>query len=156
MDQLHEQKFTSLSINVLSKCCANMFPLLCRSNNKGLVISLSQHPFISFVLHPFFLQHSIFVSIYHSLQLNVFHDVGVVIPSMIWVSICYIAHDMLQDIIANIMLENGAHIQKEVTHLSPHHTWRQVDIVTTRNDFLTLANTLLLPIWLIQIWCSMF
>jgi hypothetical protein len=45
---------------------------------------------------------------------------SVVTPSMIWVSIFYVAHvneyiathDMFQNIIATIVLENGAHIQK--------------------------------------------
>jgi len=67
-----------------------MFPLLCRSNKRGLVIILSKHPFISFVLHPFSYKHSIFVSVYHILQLSSFDNVSVVTPSMIWVSICYI------------------------------------------------------------------
>jgi hypothetical protein len=38
------------------------------------------------------------------------------------------------------MLKNEAHVKKEISHLFPHHTWRQMDIVITKNDFWTLAN----------------
>jgi len=38
-----------------------------------------------------FLQHFIFISVYHILQFCIFHNVSVVIPLMIWVSICYVA-----------------------------------------------------------------
>jgi hypothetical protein len=40
-------------------------------------------------------------------------------------------HDMLQNIIATIVLENGAHIQKEISNLFLHHTQKQMDIVVT-------------------------
>ncbi len=49
-------------------------------------------------------------------------------------------HDMLQNIIATIVLENGAHIQKEISNLFPHHTRKQVDIVVTKDDFWILAD----------------
>jgi hypothetical protein len=44
-------------------------------------------------------------------------------------------HDMLQNIIAVILSKNGTHVQKEISHLFPHHTWRQMDIIITRDDF---------------------
>jgi hypothetical protein len=66
---------------------------------------------------------------------------------MVWVSICYVAcaimnivtHDMLQDTFVAITLESGTYIKKEVYHLFPCHTRRQVDIVITRDSFQTLA-----------------
>lgn len=47
-------------------------------------------PFHFICPQPNFLQHYIFVSIYHILWSHIFQDVNVVIPSAIWVSICYI------------------------------------------------------------------
>jgi hypothetical protein len=49
-------------------------------------------------------------------------------------------HDALWDTIATIALKNGAQVQKNVSHLFPCHTWRQVDIVITKDNFWTLAN----------------
>jgi hypothetical protein len=49
-------------------------------------------------------------------------------------------HDTLQNIVATIASKSGAHIHKEVSHLFLHHTWRQMDIVSTGDSFKTLAN----------------
>ncbi len=49
-------------------------------------------PFHFIYLSTIFLQHFIFILKYHILQSHIFHDVSVVIPSMIQVSICYVAH----------------------------------------------------------------
>ncbi len=49
-------------------------------------------------------------------------------------------HDMLQNIIATIVLENGAHIQKEISNLFLHHTQKQMDIVVTKNNFWILVD----------------
>jgi hypothetical protein len=49
----------------------------------------------------------------------------------------------LQNIVATIMLKNGAHVQREVSHLFPYHTWRWMDIVTTKNSFQTLADVVI-------------
>jgi hypothetical protein len=38
------------------------------------------------------------------------------------------------------MLDSGTHIQKEVSHIFPHHTRRQMDIVITRDDFWTWSD----------------
>jgi hypothetical protein len=35
---------------------------------------------------------------------------------------CIIAHDIFWDIIVTIALENGTHVQREVSHLFLHHT----------------------------------
>jgi hypothetical protein len=35
---------------------------------------------------------------------------------------CTIAHNTLWNIVAPIVLEGGAHVQREVSHLFPHHT----------------------------------
>ncbi len=53
---------------------------------------------------------------------------------------CIVIHDTLQDTIATIALESGAHIQKEVFHLFLCYTWGQMDIVITRDGFQTLVD----------------
>jgi hypothetical protein len=57
-------------------------------------------------------------------------------------------HDTFQNIVVVIALENGAHVQREVSHLFLHHTQRQMDIVIIKNNFQTLAE-LSLPIQLV-------
>jgi hypothetical protein len=42
---------------------------------------------------------------------------------------------------ASIVLENAVHVQREVSHLFPHHTRKWVDIVITRNKFVDLIHT---------------
>ncbi len=90
MDQLHKQEFTSLLIdvpsNVVRTCIHSCVGLATRA--LFLIYFSTLH---SIYLPPIFLQHSIFISIYHILQLCIFHNASVVIPSIIWVSICYIA-----------------------------------------------------------------
>jgi len=49
-------------------------------------------PFHFIYLSTIFLQHFVFILEYHILQSHIFHDVSVVTPLMIWVSICYVAH----------------------------------------------------------------
>jgi hypothetical protein len=49
-------------------------------------------------------------------------------------------HDTLRNTIEVIALESGTHIQRQVSHLFPHHTQRRVDIVIIRNNFCTLAD----------------
>jgi hypothetical protein len=72
-----------------------------------------------FIFRPFFLQHFVFVSVYHILQLCIFHDANVIIPSndLGIYFLCYTCgnehiatHDTIWDIIVIIALENGAHV----------------------------------------------
>jgi len=55
----------------------------------------------------------------------------------------YSTHDTLLDIVVTIVLENGAHVQKEVSHLFPHHIQQQVDILITRYGFWTLMDVII-------------
>ncbi len=52
-------------------------------------------------------------------------------------------HDMLRNTIATITLDSGTHVQKEVSHLFPHHTWRRMDIVITVDDFWTWSDVVI-------------
>jgi hypothetical protein len=53
---------------------------------------------------------------------------------------CIATHGTLQDNIIAITLESGAHVQREFSHLLPHHTQRWMDIVITRDCCWTLGN----------------
>jgi hypothetical protein len=53
------------------------------------------------------------------------------------------AHDTLRNTIAVIVLENGTHIQKEVSHLFSCHKWKRMEIVITINGFQTLVNIII-------------
>jgi hypothetical protein len=39
-----------------------------------------------------------------------------------------------------LILESETHVQREVSHLFPHHTQQQMDIIITKNDFHTLMD----------------
>jgi hypothetical protein len=51
---------------------------------------------------------------------------------------------MLQNIIVDIVLKNGTHIQKEITHLFLCHMQKQVDIVITKDGFQTLVDVVII------------
>ncbi len=38
------------------------------------------------------------------------------------------------------MLESGTHLQKKISHLFPHHSQKQVDVVITKDNFQTLVD----------------
>jgi hypothetical protein len=41
------------------------------------------------------------------------------------------------------VLESGTRVQKNVSHLFPHHTQKQVDIVITKDNFQTLVDVVI-------------
>jgi hypothetical protein len=53
---------------------------------------------------------------------------------------CTIVHDVFQDTIAAITLENGVHVKREVSHLFTHHTQRQVDYCHHQKQFSNLSK----------------
>jgi hypothetical protein len=48
-----------------------------------------------------------------------------------------------KNIIVAIASESGAHLQKKVFHLFPCQTWKQIDIVITKDNFWTLTNVII-------------
>ncbi len=54
-----------------------------------------------------------------------------------------IAQNTLRDVIATIALENGAHIQKEVSHVFLHQTQWQINILITKDSFWTLMDIII-------------
>jgi hypothetical protein len=57
----------------------------------------------------------------------------------------YNSHATFQKTIVTTTLESGTHVQKEVSHLFPHHT-QQADILITRNDFGTLLDAIIIDL----------
>jgi exonuclease I len=55
----------------------------------------------------------------------------------------HVAHDMFQDTIATIALENEVHVKKKVFHFFPCHTWRWKDVVITKDKFWTLMDVVI-------------
>jgi hypothetical protein len=49
-------------------------------------------------------------------------------------------HNTFWDNVATIFLESGTHVQREVSHLFPRHTWHQMDILITRDSLWTLMD----------------
>jgi len=109
------------------RCCANTFLLLCRSNNRGLVINSSYNPFILFIFCPFFITFHIHFGIPH---LTILHfsrcqcghtidDLGIHLLCCPCGSECITTHDMFRDTIAAIILESGIHVQRDISHLFP-------------------------------------
>jgi hypothetical protein len=57
-----------------------------------------------------------------------------------------IAHNTLQNTVTTIILESGAHVQREVSHLFLHHSRRQVDILIIRDNFQTLMDVVIIDL----------
>ncbi len=91
MDQLHEQEFILLLTNFFWMLCEHVFALV-QVQQQGIGYQLVLTPFHYVYPPPISLQHFVFISVYHILQLCIFHNVSVVIPLMIWVFVCYIVH----------------------------------------------------------------
>jgi hypothetical protein len=60
-----------------------------------------------------------------------------------------VAHDTFWDIVTTIVFESGTHVQREVSHLFPHHSSRWMNIFITKDNF-GLWWTSWLLIWLTQ------
>jgi hypothetical protein len=65
-------------------------------------------------------------------------------------------HDTFWDIVTTIILESGAHIQKEVSHLFPYHTWWRINIfINIRDGFRTLTDIIIVDLtYLDMIQCA--
>jgi hypothetical protein len=55
-----------------------------------------------------------------------------------------VAHNTFRNTVTTITLENGAHVQREVSHLFLHHTIRQVDILIIRHNSRTLMDVVII------------
>jgi len=77
------------------------------------------------------------------------HTIDDLCTHLLWCpcgSECIVAHDTFWDTIATIILENGTHVQREVSHLFPHHTQQRVDILITRNGFHILMDIVIVDL----------
>jgi hypothetical protein len=56
----------------------------------------------------------------------------------------YSSPQHIQDVVATIALESGAHVQKEVSHLFLCHIWQWMDILININNFHTLMDVVII------------
>ncbi len=120
-------------------CHASTYLFLCKSNNMGLVNTHSFHLSFThfFYSTPYLFQYNTSHS-YTSFTLSCGHtinDLGIHLLHCSCGSECIVARDMLQNIVVAITSESGAQVQRKVSHLFPHCTWRQLDIFITRDNF---------------------
>ncbi len=151
MDQLYEQKFTPLLAYVPSNVVwISLHSCASPVTRAWLLIHPSTFSFsLSFAY--FFTTFHIHLSISHPTILHLswcqcghnINDLGIHLLRCSCKNECIVAHDTFWDTIVAITSESGAHIQKLVSHLFPHHTQRQADIVITKDNFQTLANVVI-------------
>jgi hypothetical protein len=53
---------------------------------------------------------------------------------------CIADHDTIQHTIVTITSESGAHVHIGVSHLFPYHTWKWMDSVIAKDDFLNFGE----------------
>jgi hypothetical protein len=49
-----------------------------------------------------------------------------------------------ENVVATFALESGTHVQREVSHLFPHHTQKQINILINRDNFRTLMDVVII------------
>jgi hypothetical protein len=130
---------------------ANMFPFMCGSKGRHLVTSSSYTPaFCSFSTHFLTTLHTCFSlphpMVAHLSQCKCGHTIDDLRTHLLrcpYRNEHITTHNTLQDIITTIVLESGTHVQREVSHLFPHHTWWRMDILITIDDFRTLMDIII-------------
>jgi hypothetical protein len=161
-EQLHEQEFTSLQIDVLLNVVwthlhSNIGPtigawLLVFPSTPSFHLSCT-HFFTTLYIHL-----SIpYPTIPHVLQCQCGHtidDLNIHLLRFLCGNEHIIAHDTFWHIVATITSESKTQIQRKVSHLFPCHTHRRMDIVITRYSFQTLADVVIADLTL-HIWCNM-
>jgi hypothetical protein len=123
---------------------ASMFPFTCGSRGRRLFISSSYDTYISFIISPLFYNtmylfwlgtsygFPFFMALVWSYHWQSRYPFALV-PLWEWT---YDNPWYVLDIIVTIALENGIHVQREVSHLFPRHTWRWVDIFRMLMDII--------------------
>ncbi len=145
-------------------CCVNMSSLLCKSNNKCLVINSPYHLFIMFILRPFSYNIpylSRYTTSYNCTSFTMliwsyhwwFRYPFIMLPMREWVH-CnpwYVSRYP-----CNYCIEKWSpHTKRGFSPFPPPHTKTQVDVVITRDNFRTLADVVIVdPTH--PIWCSVF
>jgi len=151
LDRIHEHEFVSLLLDTLSDI---MQAHLCSCANRGVGIWLLAHPttlaFCLFSIHfltrlrtYFGLPH---LMITHPSQCQCGHTItnlDIHLLQCLFESERTTTHDTFWNIITTIILNSGAHVQREVSHLFLHHTQWWMDILITRGDFQTLMDVVI-------------
>jgi hypothetical protein len=122
--------------------------MLFRSNNNGLIINSSYHPFISFILCLF--SYSTSYSSQYTTSYNCAFFMMLVWSYHQWFEYWFVTLLMWEWTHCspwyalryhyNYRIGKWAHVQRKVFHLFPRHTQRWVDIVITINNFRTLVD----------------
>jgi hypothetical protein len=121
---------------------------MCGSKGKRLVINSSYTPTFCLFSANFLITLHTCLSLPHSMvthfsQCTCGHTIDDLGTHLFWcpyMNECTTTHNTRQDIIVIIDLESGTHVQKEVSHLFPHHTRWRVDFFITRDNFWTLMD----------------
>jgi len=119
---------------------ASTFSLVCGSKGKHLVINLSYHIDLLSIPNP------LFYNITYLFWIWCGHAIDYLSTHLLWCpyeSEHTTAHDTFRVIIIVIVLENGTHVQREVSHLLLHHNQRQVDILIIKDGFWTLMDVVI-------------
>jgi len=111
---------------------------------------------------PIFLQHFIFILVYHILWLRIFHNVSVVILLMIWVSICYVACARVSALQLLIHFEILLQLSHQRMKLMYKERFLTFSLATHRDEWILSSletifkpwQMLSLSIRLVQIWCN--
>jgi hypothetical protein len=106
------------------------FPFMCGSRGKCLVINSSYHIYILFILNHFFialctcfgLQHPIVAYLSQCQCGHTIDNLGTHMFRCPYKSERTTSKNTFRNIIVTIVLESGAHVQREVSHLFPCHT----------------------------------
>jgi hypothetical protein len=110
--------------------CASMTLFMCKSKGKHLVISLSYYTNILFIMAHFLTTLHVRLGLPNPIMAHLSwsqcgHTIDNLSTHLLWWpngNEHIIAHNTFQDIVAIIVLESGAHVQGEVSHLFLHHT----------------------------------
>jgi hypothetical protein len=135
---------------------------MCKSKGRRLVINSSYHISILFIIGPLFfttlhihlgLPHPIIAHLSRCQCGHTIDDLGTHLIQCPYGNERLVAHDTVRNIIATIVLESKAHVQREVSHLFPHHTrWQSIFLLPKTTSILWWTLSLLTQ--LAQIWCN--
>jgi hypothetical protein len=147
-DRLHEQKFASLLIDAPSNIARTCFHSCVGLGTHTWLLTYPTTPTFHLSSAHFFIELNTRLGLPHPTMAHLSwchcgHAIDDLGTHLLWCpcgSECTTIHNTFQNIVAIIALENGTHVQKEVSHLFPHHIPQQVDILITRNDFCTLMD----------------
>ncbi len=161
MDQLHKQDF-AFRKGSFGMLCEHIF-ILMQVQQQGFTYQFILTP-LHFICPQFISLHCyISVSIYHILQLHIFHNVSVIIPLMIWVFICYIVYVGVSTLQPMILLEIPLQLWHWKVELMYIERFPTFSFAINRDKWILSSPYMIFGPWrmlsllilLVQIWCNM-